>query len=71
MQPGVNGVLAPEQTVDAFAQALRAFDPDHYSPKICRESAAQFDEAVFAGQFKAFVEQKWTEFALNLHNSKL
>ena len=69
VQPGVNGVLAPEQTVDAFAQALRAFDPDRYSPKICRESAAQFDEAVFAGQFKAFVEQKWTEFARNLHNS--
>ena len=63
VQPGVNGVLVPAQTVSAFAQALREFDGRQFSPEVCRETAAQFDEAVFTHQFKAFVEQKWIEFA--------
>ena len=66
VQPGVNGVLVPEQTTDDFAQALRAFDGRQFSPEVCRETAAQFDEAVFTHQFKAFVEQKWIEFAQTL-----
>ena len=49
-----------------FAQALRAFDGRQFSPEVCRETAAQFDEAVFTHQFKAFVEQKWIEFAHTL-----
>ena len=52
-------MLVPAQTADGFAQALRDFDGRQFSPEVCRETAAQFDEAVFTHQFKAFVEQKW------------
>ncbi len=62
VQPEVNGVLVPEQSADAFAQVLRSFDPNRFSPATCRETATRFDESVFAGQFKAFVEEKWTTF---------
>ena len=62
VRPGVNGVLVPEQSAAAFAQALRQFDPDEYPPEACRETAARFDEEVFAGRFKEFVEEKWAEF---------
>ena len=63
VRPGVNGVLVPEQTAAAFTQALRDFAPDRYSAADCRGTAAAFDESVFAGQFKAFVEEKWAAFA--------
>ena len=66
VQPGVNGVLVPAQTAGDFAQALREFDGRQFSPEVCRETAAQFDEAVFTHHFKAFVEQKWIEFAQTL-----
>ena len=62
VQPGVNGVLIPYQSVEAFAQVLRIFEPAQYSPDSCRETAAQFDESVFVRQFQAFVEEKWREF---------
>ena len=48
VQSGVNGVLVAEQSAAAFAQALRDFDPARYSPDICRQTAAKFDESVFA-----------------------
>ena len=62
VQPGVNGRLVAEQSAAAFAQVLREFNPGDFSPDVCRETAAQFDQAVFATQLKAFVEAKWTEF---------
>ena len=62
VQPGVNGVLIPYQSVEAFAPVLRKFEPAQYSPDSCRETAAQFDESVFVRQFQAFVEEKWREF---------
>lgn len=63
VQPGVNGVLVAEQSADNFAQALRGFNPDRFPADVCRETAAPFDEAFFARAFKAFVEEKWIEFA--------
>ncbi len=69
VQPGVNGVLVAEQSAAAFAQALRDFDPARYSPESCRQTAAQFDESVFSLQFKAFVEEKWTEFTQSLQST--
>lgn len=62
VQPGVNGMLVTEQSVAAFSRALREFTPGDFSPDVCRKTAAQFDQAVFAAQFKDFVEAKWTEF---------
>ena len=62
VQPGINGVLVAEQSAAAFAQVLRDFNPGQFSPDVCRETAAQFDQAVFAAHFKAFVEDKWTAF---------
>lgn len=62
VQPGVNGMLVAEQSIAAFSRVLREFNPGDFSPDVCRESAAQFDQAVFAAQFKEFVEAKWTEF---------
>ena len=62
VQPGVNGMLVAEQTAAAFAQILRDFNPGDFSPDVCRDTAAQFDQAVFAAQLKTFVEAKWTEF---------
>jgi len=69
VQPGINGVLVEEQSAAVFAQALRDFDPGQFSPDVCRETAAKFDESVFANQFKAFVEEKWTAFTQNLQNT--
>ena len=69
VQPSVNGVLVAEQSAAAFAQVLRDFDPGQFSPDVCRETAARFDEAVFARQFKAFVEEQWTAFTQNLQNT--
>jgi glycosyltransferase involved in cell wall biosynthesis len=71
VQPGVNGVLVEEQSRDAFAQALRHFNPDAFSDDACRASAAQFDERVFAENIGSFVEQKWTEFGQKLHTNRL
>ncbi len=62
VQPGVNGVLVAEQSVAAFAQVLQEFNSGDYSPDVCRETAAQFDQAVFVAQFGEFVKEKWTEF---------
>lgn len=62
VQPGVNGALVAEQSADAFAEALQGFDPGQYAPDVCRETAKRFDESVFAAEFKAFVEEKWTQF---------
>lgn len=62
VQPGVNGVLVSEQSAAAFAQALRDFNPEQFSPDVCRETAGRFDESVFAARFKEFVEEKWAEF---------
>lgn len=62
VQPGVNGVLVAEQSADHFAQALRDFNPGNFPADVCRETAAPFDEALFARTFKAFVEEKWIEF---------
>lgn len=69
VQPGVNGVLVPEQSGTAFAQVLRDFDPDRFPPDVCRETAARFDESVFAGKFKEFVEAKWTEFKQDIQDN--
>ena len=62
VQPGVNGLLVAEQSAAAFSRALQEFNPGDFSPDVCRETAAQFDQAVFAAQFREFVEAKWTEF---------
>ena len=70
VRPGVNGMLVPTQTVAAFAHALRTFDAKSYAPAACRESAAQFDEAVFASRFKAYVAQAWLEFAQTLPKNR-
>ncbi len=69
VQPGVTGVLAPEQTVAAFVHALRTCAETTYSPAACRDSAAQFDESVFTQRFRSYVEDSWLEFAQKLPQS--
>jgi glycosyltransferase involved in cell wall biosynthesis len=55
--PGVTGELFEEQTVDALASVLLAFDAARYDPERVREHALKFDSRVFKQRMKEFVEQ--------------
>lgn len=54
---GVTGAFFDEQTPEALAEVMRAFDADAYDPAVLREHASRFDSAVFRGRLQAFVEQ--------------
>jgi glycosyltransferase involved in cell wall biosynthesis len=55
--PGVTGELFQEQTVDALAAVLKAFDAARYDPERIRAHALQFDSSVFKQRMKELVER--------------
>jgi glycosyltransferase involved in cell wall biosynthesis len=60
--PGVTGAFFAEQTAEALAAAMRAFDPDAFDPARLRAHAAGFDEAVFARRVRGLAEGLYGQF---------
>jgi glycosyltransferase involved in cell wall biosynthesis len=59
------GVLFPEQTAEAIAAGVRAYEAnaDRITAAACRENAARFSAARFRREFGAFVAARQAEFA--------
>jgi glycosyltransferase involved in cell wall biosynthesis len=58
---GTSGTLFAEQSVDALAQALQAFDVDRYDPAVIRSHAEQYDASVFKDKIAEVVAQAYEE----------
>ena len=60
-----SGVLFAEQTPEAIAAAILAFESEAHriTPAACRANAARFSAERFRGEFAAFVAARLTEFA--------
>ena len=56
--PGETGVFFQEQTEEALAEVVRAFDPGATDPDACRANAERFSVAVFREKLSRFVGQK-------------
>ena len=59
---GLSGTLFYEQTPEALAEAVRAFDGMTFDPAAIRAHAQTFDNAVFASRMKDYVDTAWEEF---------
>lgn len=57
VDPGKTGLLVPEQTVDAFAQALGGFRIERFDRGSIRESARRFHIERFKDRIRAEVEE--------------
>ncbi|MDH7486493.1 MAG: glycosyltransferase [Anaerolineae bacterium] len=57
VQEGVTGTFFYEQTPEALAAAVRAFDPAAYDPAACRASAERFSVEVFKHKLLAFIAE--------------
>ncbi len=53
---GKTGLFFDEQTVDSLVAALESFNPDDFNPRAIRTYAEGFDEAVFIGKIRTFVD---------------
>lgn len=56
IQPGKNGELFNEQTVEAIESAVAAFDPMRYDSSAIRRSAERFDRDVFKNKMHEFID---------------
>jgi glycosyltransferase involved in cell wall biosynthesis len=57
VQEGVTGSFFSEQTPEALAEVVRAFDSSHFEPSACRSNAQRFSLATFRRNLMAFVEE--------------
>jgi len=57
VQEGVTGTFFHEQTPEALAAAVRAFDPADYDPAACRANAERFSVREFKRKLLAFIEE--------------
>ena len=57
VKPGVTGEFFSEQTADAMAAAVRAFDPDRYDSAAIRAHAEQWDVPRFKAAMRNVVEE--------------
>jgi len=55
VQEGITGTFFHEQTPEALAAAVRAFDPADYDPVACRASAERFSVEEFRRKLLTFV----------------
>lgn len=62
IEDGVTGVLAPEQTVDAFAKAVKSFQGMQWNHAEIRRHAEQFHEDAFRVRMKKEVENAVERF---------
>lgn len=56
VEPGKTGILVPDQTVDAFADALRDFRTNDFDRNVIRDSARRFHEDRFRERILAEIE---------------
>ena len=61
MIPGVTGEFFGEQTVDALAAVLDAFDDARYHPHTIREHAIRFGVQPFKERLYAVIESRYAE----------
>ncbi len=59
----VTGRLFHEQTVDALAQQLTAFDPADFDRRAIREHALKFDRSIFARSMGDYIHDAWASFS--------
>jgi glycosyltransferase involved in cell wall biosynthesis len=52
---GTTGLLVPEQTPEAFAQAIIQFETQSWNPRACRTHAEQFSAARFRAAIRDYV----------------
>lgn len=52
MQEGITGLLAPEQTVASFSEALKTFQTMQWNATVIREHAKKFHENIFRQRMK-------------------
>jgi glycosyltransferase involved in cell wall biosynthesis len=57
---GRTGILVPEQSVEAFAQALHRFDTLHFDPVALRAHAESFSRAAFIERLREIVAREWS-----------
>jgi glycosyltransferase involved in cell wall biosynthesis len=60
---GESGLLFHEQTPDSLADAVRRLDSSDFDPAAIRRNAERFSALRFKEELRAFVEEKWREFA--------
>ncbi len=60
--PGVTGILAPEQTVTAFTDAVKKFRDTHWKYDAIREHARKFHIDVFQHKIRTEVESAYARF---------
>ena len=63
MEDKVNGLLVSEQSVDAFAAAVRAFDVYSWDRRAIRERARAFSRSVFEQRMRQIVQDAVRAFA--------
>ena len=57
VEDGVSGRLVAEQTIDAFADALRSFTPEAFPVETTRARAEQFSQKVFQEGMQSVIEE--------------
>jgi glycosyltransferase involved in cell wall biosynthesis len=57
--PGETGLFFEQQTPEAIAAAVRAFDSAYFDPARIRRHAAQFDVQVFKQRISDFIADRW------------
>ncbi|KKS98588.1 MAG: group 1 glycosyl transferase [Candidatus Gottesmanbacteria bacterium GW2011_GWA2_43_14] len=56
---GQTGLLYGEKTEASLENALRIFETMEFNPRLLRENAIRFSEAVFMRKMKAYILRKW------------
>jgi glycosyltransferase involved in cell wall biosynthesis len=56
---GESGVFFREQTPEALADTVRAFDANQIDPSACRANAERFAKDVFKESINQFIEERW------------
>lgn len=56
--PGETGVFFYDQSPDALAEVVRAFDPENTDPRACCANAERFGVAVFQEKLEQFVREQ-------------